>query len=553
MKIGLAQLNYHIGNFEDNVAKVKAAIKKGKQYDADLIIFSELSICGYPARDFLEFNDFIDSCYNAIETIAKECNGISAIVGAPCKNPSTQGKKLLNSAFFLSNGKIQSTHHKGLLPTYDIFDEYRYFEPASNFTIATCNDYKLAITICEDIWNIGDDTLYKSCPMDQLSKENPDLLINISASPFDYNHGKDRLSICKKNATKYKLPLFLVNHVGAQTELVFDGGSLAMNSNGEPVDQLPYFKEDIRFYNWRPETGSIKIDDPTSQIKSNNDAYSKTELIHNALILGIKDYFRKSNLKKAILGLSGGIDSAVTLAIACSALGKENVRAILMPSKFSSDHSITDAEKLAINLGCSYDIIAINEVTDCFEKTLAPYFKNKPFDVAEENLQARSRGVILMGLSNKFGYVLFNTSNKSETAVGYGTLYGDMAGGLSVLGDVYKTEVYALARSININKEIIPQHIIDKPPSAELRPDQKDSDSLPDYETLDKILEQYIELKKGPNEIIKLGFDPKTTRRILKMVNNNEYKRYQTPPIIRISPKAFGMGRRMPIVGKYLT
>ena len=552
MKIGLAQLNYHIGNFENNVVKVKSALADGKKQGVDLMIFSELSICGYPPRDFLEFNSFIESCALAIDSIAKDCIGISAIVGAPSPNPRAHGKKLLNSAFYLSEGSIQSVHNKGLLPTYDIFDEYRYFEPASSFQIANCKGKKLAITICEDIWNLGENTLYKTCPMDELSKQNPDILINISASPFDYNHGSDRLKICKQNTQKYNLPLFLVNHVGAQTELVFDGGSLVMSSDGTTIDQLAYFKEDIQVYNWNSETGTITICGDKKTPKSKNNA-SKIELIYNALVVGIKDYFKKSNLSKAILGLSGGVDSAVTLAIACTALGKENVRAVLMPSKYSSDHSIADAEQLSLNLGCKYDIIGIEELADCFDKTLKPYFENKPFDVAEENIQARTRGVILMGLSNKFGYVLFNTSNKSETAVGYGTLYGDMAGGLSVLGDVYKTDVYELANYINQHKELIPQHIIEKPPSAELRPDQKDSDSLPDYAILDKILEQYIEQRKGPAEIINLGFDAELVHRILKMVNANEYKRYQTPPIIRVSPKAFGMGRRMPIVGKYLS
>jgi NAD+ synthase (glutamine-hydrolysing) len=544
VKIALAQLNYHIGNFEDNQRKVIDAIRKAKKLNADLVIFAELAITGYPPRDFLEFDDFIHKCEDSIQCTAKECVGIAAILGAPSKNPEIKGKDLYNTAYFLSDGKIKSLHHKSLLPNYDVFDEYRYFEPNTEFNIAEYKGKKLAITICEDLWNIGDDLLYRNNPMDELVKQNPDIIINIAASPFHYQQADWRKKKLLENVAKYKLSLFYVNHVGAQTELLFDGGSLVINSEGVVVDELTYFEEDFRIYD---------LDDiETFKNKPIIEPPSKIALIHDALVMGIKNYFGKLGFKKAILGLSGGIDSAVTLVFAVEALGKDNVRSVLMPSPFSSNHSITDAEKLAQNLGSPYDIIPINDSFEVMKETLKPVFKDMPDDITEENIQARLRGLILMAISNKFGSILLNTSNKSEAAVGYGTLYGDMNGGLSVLGDVYKTEVFELARYINSKMEIIPENTIIKPPSAELRPDQKDSDSLPDYEILDKILYQYIEHRKGPNELIRMGFDETTVYRILKLVNTNEYKRYQTPPTLRISPKAFGMGRRMPIVGKYL-
>jgi NAD+ synthase (glutamine-hydrolysing) len=356
------------------------------------------------------------------------------------------------------------------------------------------------------------------------------------------------------NAAKYKLPLFYVNHVGAQTELIFDGGSMVVDGEGNVIDEMNYFEEDLRLYEYSGKEAkclhSKRSENPTAEMRN---PQSEIRMIHDALVLGICDYFGKIGFKQAILGLSGGIDSAVVAVLAARALGNENVRCVLLPSRFSSDHSIMDAEDLAKNLGAPYDIISISDVVQSLEDTLAPYFRGLPFSVAEENLQARARGVILMGLSNKFGYILLNTTNKSEAAVGYGTLYGDMCGGLSVLGDVYKTQVYKLAEHINKDKEVIPQNTIVKPPSAELRPNQKDSDSLPEYDVLDKVLFEYIEKRKGPRELMEMGFDEQLVRRTLRLVNTNEYKRAQTPPILRVSPKAFGQGRRMPIVGKYLS
>ena len=546
MKIALAQLNYHIGNFEENEQKIIRSIHTAKEQQADLVVFAELAISGYPPRDFLEFDDFINKCLASIHRIAKHCVGIAAIVGSPTKNPDIKGKDLFNTAFFLADGKVYSKHHKTLLPNYDIFDEYRYFEPNSIYKTIRYKDKTIALTICEDLWNIGDDLLYRGNPMDELYKQNPDIIINIAASPFHYEQAKRRKEKLLENVHKYKLPLFYVNHVGAQTELLFDGGSLVMNSQGKIVNELNYFEEDLKVFDIQ-KIGRANSD------RSNEISVTKTELIHDALIMGIKNYFKKLGFSKAILGLSGGIDSAVTLVLAARALGPENIRAILLPSQFSSDHSVKDAEDLAKNMGTPYEIILIKDAYQSINKSLKPVFNDLPFDLTEENIQARIRGVFLMALSNKFGYILLNTSNKSEAAVGYGTLYGDMNGGLSVLGDVYKTEVFELASYINQKKEIIPQNTIKKPPSAELRPDQKDSDSLPEYTILDEILFHYIEQRKGPQELIKMGYDEKIVHRILRLVNINEYKRYQTPPILRVSPKAFGMGRRMPIVAKYLS
>jgi NAD+ synthase (glutamine-hydrolysing) len=543
MKIAIAQLNYHIGNFESNQNKMITAINKAKSQNADLVVFAELAISGYPPRDFLEFDDFIERCWNATEEVAKACSDIAAVVGLPTKNNNPAGKALFNSAAFLADGKVSDIIHKSLLPTYDVFDEYRYFEPNTEFHCVDYKGKKLAITVCEDIWNLGVDDLYRIKPMDVLIKEKPDVIINIAASPFHYEQAERRKNIMKANIDKYNLPLFYANHVGAQTELLFDGGSLAYNAKGELVGELNYFEEDLQVF---------ELDMLPKAIQS-KEKPQKIALIHDALVMGIKNYFQKLGFKKAVLGLSGGIDSAVTMVLAAKALGAENVHAILLPSQYSSDHSVKDAEDLAKNLRSPFEIIPIQNIFKSIENELKPQFKDLPFNIAEENIQARVRGVLLMALSNKFGYILLNTSNKSESAVGYGTLYGDMNGGLSVLGDVYKVDVFELARYINRNEEVIPWNTINKPPSAELRPDQKDSDSLPEYEILDAILFQYIEKRKGPREIIAMGYEENLVNRVLKLVNISEYKRYQTPPILRVSTKAFGMGRRMPIVAKYLS
>lgn len=560
MKIAIAQQNYHIGNFESNTNKIISAIEEAKLQQADLIVFSELAVCGYPPRDFLEFDDFIERCKSAIDIIAQHADMIGVLVGAPQRNEIKEGKDLFNAAFFLYEKKIQGVAHKTLLPTYDVFDENRYFEPAYEWNIIEFKGKKLAVTVCEDIWNLGQNPLYRICPMDKLMEQQPDVMINLSASPFDYTHAENRKAIVKANVLKYKLPMFYCNCVGSQTEIVFDGASLVFDAAANLCGKLPVFEEGTGYYTLNDD-GSIAdgILEPASRMPDAEitpfqlDSKMNIEQIYNALVLGIKDYFGKMNFKQAIVASSGGIDSAVTLALAVAALGKANVRAILMPSQFSTGHSVSDAEELSKNLDNPYDILPIKNIFDQFTSDLKPIFKDLPFSVAEENIQSRIRGNLVMAIANKFNYILLNTSNKSELATGYGTLYGDMAGGLGVLGDCYKLQVFELARYINRNGEIIPENIITKPPSAELRPGQKDSDSLPEYDTLDPILYQYIERREGPKEIKALGFDAALVDRILRMVNLNEYKRNQFCPIIRVSPKAFGVGRRVPIVGKYLS
>ena len=560
MKIAVAQQNYHIGNFSANVQKIIHAIAEARSKGAELILFSELSVCGYPPRDFLEFDDFIDKCKAAIDQIKVHATDIAVIVGAPDRNPDPKGKDLFNAAYFLYEGEVRAIVYKTCLPTYDVFDEYRYFEPARQWQLIPFKGKKIAVTICEDIWNLGNNPLYTHCPMDELIGQQPDFMLNLSASPFDYTHVEDRKAILKQNIQRYHLPIIYCNAVGSQTELVFDGGSLIMDKDANLVQQLPLFEEAMAIVELT-ETGSFRvpIKETAQQLPNEEldplqlDAQLCTAEIYQALVLGIRDYFAKMGFTKAILGSSGGIDSAVTLALATAALGKENVTAVLLPSPYSTSHSVDDAVQLSKNLDNPYTILPIEAGYQALLQTLQPQFGNLPFSIAEENLQSRIRGTLLMGLANKFGYVLLNTSNKSELATGYGTLYGDMAGGLSVLGDCYKLQVYALARFINREKEIIPTSIITKPPSAELRPDQKDSDSLPDYSLLDPLLYLYIEKRKSPAAIKAMGYAPDLVDRILKLVNTNEYKRNQFCPIIRISPKAFGMGRRMPIVGKYLS
>ncbi len=542
MKIALAQLNFHIGNFETNTDKIIQTIQQAKADGAHLVVFPELAVCGYPPLDFLDFRDFIRKCLSCISSIAEHTQSIGVIVGSPSFNPVLKGKNLFNSAFFIQDGKTAGIVNKSLLPNYDVFDEYRYFEPGRYSHCIECNGIKMALTICEDLWNEEDDPLYQFCPMDELITEHPKLIINIAASPFDYQHAEKRKNILKRNALKYNLPVVYVNHVGGQTEMLFDGGSLVMNEQGEVIHQLKYFSEDY-----------CVIDFPfKSKTKVTRKEPEKIERIHDALIMGIRDYFGKQGFKQATLGLSGGIDSAVVLALAAEALGRENVFPVMMPSPFSSAHSVSDSEELAARLGIRCITLPVHQPFQSYLDLLKPVFNDLPFDVTEENIQARIRGTLLMALSNKFGYILLNTSNKSELAVGYGTLYGDMCGGLSVIGDVYKTEVYELAHYINRHQKIIPENIITKPPSAELRPNQKDTDSLPPYETLDAILRLYIEQQYGPVRIVEAGFDEGLVLKVLRMVNRNEHKRFQAPPILRVSPKAFGLGRRLPIVGKYL-
>ena len=546
MNIALAQLNYIIGDIEGNTIKILAEVDAAKAANVDLVVFSELAICGYPPKDLLDYPSFIERCELALDTIRIASNEIGVLVGSPSLSGLAKGKKLYNSAFFFSDQKLLAKVNKTLLPTYDIFDEYRYFETNNVFECVDFKGERIAVTICEDLWNLDNEKLYHVTPMDELIKQNPTVMINLSGSPYSYNHVEKRRTRMQLNAKTYSLPLFYVNQVGGNTDLLFDGGSMFINRLGDIVEECEFYNEDFKVIQW----------DSSTLYEDNHQEYYDYDigLIHDALVMGVRDYFSKVGFKNAVLGSSGGIDSAVVHAIAAEALGAEHVKAITMPSKYSSSGSVDDAQKLAQNLGSPFSIIPIKKAFDAFEETLADEFIGTEPNVTEENLQARSRGIILMAYSNKFGNMVLNTSNKSESAVGYSTLYGDMCGGLSVIGDLYKEQVYELARFINRYGEVIPYEIVNKEPSAELRPDQKDIDSLPPYPVLDKILFHYIEGKKGWQEIVDLnleGADDILIRKIIRMVDRNEYKRFQAPPTLRISHKAFGFGRSMPIVARY--
>jgi NAD+ synthase (glutamine-hydrolysing) len=542
LKIGLSQINVTIGDIQGNTQKIIDNIRKAKNQNLDLICFPELTICGYIPHDLLEYDHFIDACEDALNQIRFESDDMGIIVGAPCRSHLPDGKKLYNSAYLFHNQKLVKRIDKTLLPTYDIFDEYRYFEPNRIFETVPFKDENIAITICEDLWNLGEDKLYPITPMDELMKHQPTLMINLSASPYNYTKSEIRRERMEENAKHYQLPLVYANQVGANTEVLFDGKSLIIDKTGKILFQLPAFEEGFQVFDTN-ENYNPKHIPPCETIPD----------IHDALIMGIRDYFSKLNIKNAVLGVSGGIDSAVVMALACEALGSENVTGLLMPSPYSSEGSVTDSELLANNLVAKYHIVPISSIYQNFKDTLSPIFNGRKEDVTEENIQARCRGVLLMAYSNKMGGIVLNTSNKSESAVGYTTLYGDMCGGLSVIGDLYKEQVYAIARYINEkhHREVIPNSIITKPPSAELRPGQKDEDSLPPYPVLDQILFQYIEQKNSIDGIIALGFEPETVKRIISLVNRNEYKRFQAAPNLRISEKAFGFGRRIPIVGKF--
>ncbi len=546
MKIAIAQQNYIAGDFEGNYQKIVQAVDTAFAQGADILLLAELTVCGYPARDFLDYRDFTHRSLQVVQRVADYAkNKLAVVIGTPTFNPVLDGKDLYNSACFLVDGNIEFTANKALLPTYDIFDEYRYFEPAKEFNVLEYKGYKIALTVCEDIWNIkNENPLYPMSPMDELVRQSPDLMLNLSASPFARGHARNRKEIVKANAIQYNVPVFYCNQYGAQTDIIFDGGSIVCSPYGKIYEELSYFEESVMTF----DLESVKNYQGADQEQQEEDI----TLVHDALVLGIRDYFAKSGFKKAIAGLSGGVDSALVVALAAKALGPENIFSVLMPSQYSSDHSINDSLKLVENLGSPHAIMPIKDVFDAFEQTLVPHFEGLPPNVTEENLQSRIRAVYLMAFSNKFGYILLNTSNKSEAAVGYGTLYGDMCGAIGVIGDLYKTQVYELCRYINRDGEIIPENILTKAPSAELRPDQKDSDSLPDYDILDKILYQYIERCQSPQEIAAQGFDTALVQRVLKLVNNAEFKRFQTPPYLRVSPRAFGVGRRLPIVARYL-
>lgn len=544
MKIALAQLNYCVGNFEQNTKKIIDAALKAKAEGADLVAFSELSICGYFPFDCLEFSDFIEKCQWALDQIAEKCHDVPVLVGTPLHNGIEGQKPLFNAAVFMYQGKRQvfKKKHIGYNP---LFDERKYFEASHDEDqLLELAGHRIAVTLGDDLANHGSDPMLMENRMDELVSLKPDLCIAMAASAFDYTMPRYRCDVLRQTVLKHELPLLMVNQVGAQTHLIFDGGSMAFASNGYIDTTLPFFEETVQMI----ETDSL------CYYRTAEDRLAiseKASLIHDALVLGVRDYFQKMGFKNAIIGLSGGLDSALVTYFAAQALGAENVRVVLLPSQFSTDHSVSDAVALAEKLGVHYDTVAIKPLYDGFEASLKPFFEGRPFDVTEENLQARIRGVVLMAFSNKFGNVLLNTSNKSEAAVGYGTLYGDMCGGLSVIGDVYKSEAYELARFINRTDEIIPWHTIEKAPSAELRPNQKDSDSLPDYAILDQILYQYIECSKSAEEIVTQGFDKAMVERTIRLVNRNEFKRHQVAPILRVSPRAFGTERVIPIVAKF--
>ncbi|MGB9720281.1 MAG: NAD+ synthase [bacterium] len=546
MKITLAQLNPVVGDIDANLAKLNQAIKQAKDENSDLIVFPELFLSGYPPQDLLERKWFIKKIERAIEEILKLSSfypDMGIILGAPLFSYKNTGRGLYNSALLIYRGLINHIQPKSLLPTYDVFDEARYFDPAPEIKPIKFKDETIGISICEDAWNIPElwhRQFYEIDPIQILAQKGATVLINISASPFTMGKEEIRYKILQSHTKKYHIPLVFVNQVGANDELIFDGRSMVISRDGEPIDVLPGFDECVK---------TIEID---AEGKSGNYApIDHIESVYDALVLGVRDYTRKCGFEKVVLGLSGGIDSALVACIAVKAIGKDNVIGVTMPGPFSSKGSIDDSKKLAENLGIDFKMILINETYESYLKTLNQIFANKQMDTTEENIQARIRGNILMALSNKFGYLVLTTGNKSELAVGYCTLYGDMSGGLAVLADVPKTLVYEIAKFINRKKEIIPLAIIKKPPSAELRPNQLDQDTLPPYEILDPILQYYIEDGMSKEEILKKGYKSEIVDWVIKAVNKNEYKRRQAPPGLKVTSKAFGLGRRMPIAAKF--
>jgi NAD+ synthase (glutamine-hydrolysing) len=530
MKIAIAQINTTVGDIQGNFEKIISNIKKAKNEHADLVVFPELTLTGYPPRDLLIKNSFVKKNIEVLNNLVNYTENIAVIVGFV----DEKNGKLFNAAAFISNKKIVEIYHKIHLPNYDVFDEKRYFNAGSVPSLFKFKGVKLGLTICEDIW-------VDNGPATDLSKNGAELIINISASPFHAGKEKIRLNVVAKQAKENNIPIVYCNLIGGQDDLIFDGRSYVINNKGKLIQQSKSFTEELSYISNFKDKAEIEF------IENENES------IYNALVLGVKDYFRKNGFKNTVIGLSGGIDSALTAAIAVDALGKNNVRGVTMPSKFSSTGSISDSLDLAENLEIPCDVIPIKDIYTSYLKTLKIQFANTKFNVAEENIQARIRGNILMALSNKFGYLVLTTGNKSESSVGYSTLYGDMAGGLAVISDVLKTKVYELSKYINEakGKEIIPVSTITKPPSAELREDQKDSDSLPEYNILDPILKAYVEDDLGKEAIIDLGFKEATVTRIISLVDRNEYKRQQAALGLRITSRAFGQGRRMPITNRW--
>jgi NAD+ synthetase len=550
MNIRLAQLNPTIGDIDGNVSLIKEAMSQAEANGIDLLVLPELVVCGYPPMDLIERPAFREAIYEANTNIVDSSGETALLFGTVTPNHDT-GRHCFNSALFVQNGSITAEIHKTLLPTYDVYDELRYFEPGRKpFECVDFQGRQLGITICEDIWHNFELSYlsYDVNPTRELAAAGAEAIFNVSASPYSRNKPRRRQRMLQQHAEHQGIPIFYANQVGGNTELVSDGDSMAINSWAKVIGRAPLFEEAHIDLAWAADT-------VTNMGASRAEVPPTIEQMFNALVVGLRDYLRKTGIANdVILGLSGGIDSALVAAIATEALGSENVVAITMPSKFSSEGSISDSEKLAHNLGIKLHELAIKDIYDQFTDRLSPLFADTSFGVAEENLQPRIRGTLLMAYSNKFGNMLLNTGNKSELATGYCTLYGDMSGGLGVISDLYKTDVYDMARWLNneyFEKDIIPKSIIDKPPSAELRPDQKDADSLPPYEVLDPILKAYIEEQCSEQDIANRGFDIETVQRITALVDMNEYKRYQAVPGLKVNDKAFGTGRRWPIVQRW--
>ena len=549
MKFGLLQLNSTVGDFSANVQKLSDGYEEACRQGADFVIAPELFLCGYPPRDLLLREDFVQQNLQALDRIASKIRQIPLCTGFVDRNPNRPGKPLRNSAAVLQNGHVIERFTKSLLPTYDVFDEARYFEPADEVAVFRYLDISLGITICEDIWNDEDfwpERLYRADPVKALTLQGANLILNLSASPWHQGKERTRLAMIQKLAADERIPLLQVNLVGANDELIFDGHSAALNQKGEIVALGKGFEEEILV---------VELDSETlGPIRESQRTWPDPECqLFAALSLGVRDYVRKCGFKSVICGLSGGIDSALTAVVAVEAIGAENVLGVGMPSKFSSEGSLKDAEKLARNLGIRFERIPIGPIVTAMESQLNPHFSGLERNETEENIQSRLRGVILMALSNKFGSLVLTTGNKSELSVGYCTLYGDMCGALAVIADLLKTEVYRVSKWVNRNKEIIPAETIDKPPSAELRPDQKDEDSLPDYRILDDILKAYVVENLSREEIVARGIDSAIVKDVINKITFSEYKRRQSAPGLKVSPRAFGMGRRVPIAQRFRT
>jgi len=543
VKIALGQINPTVGDFSGNSAKIIDFSNRAKAAGANLILFPELSVCGYPPRDLVERSSFIENNRKAAEDIAAKTRGIAVICGVVTPAHAETGKSVMNSAVWLEDGKVVRQQSKMLLPTYDVFDEMRNFAPAASQSVFSFGGKKMALTICEDAWNdkrFWNKRLYTADPVELLMQAGGDFVLNISASPFWIGKRELRRDMLAAIARNYKVPVVLVNQVGGNDSLVFDGSSLVLDPSGNVVAQGKSFEEDLVLFETDPLSGEM-----------HDQVAGEEGSVYSALVLGTRDYVHKCGFEKVIIGLSGGIDSALTAAIAVDAVGAKNVIGVGMPGPYSSQGSIDDARQLAENLGVRFELLCITDIFESYRKTLHDVFAGMKEDVTEENLQSRARGGLLMALSNKFRALVLSTGNKSELGVGYCTLYGDMVGGLAVISDVPKTLVYRLSHYVNSRRPVIPQASLEKPPSAELRPDQKDSDSLPPYEVLDAILEDYVEDAHTAEQIAReRGFDLALVKRVLHMVDLAEYKRQQAAPGIKISAKAFGYGRRFPIAAK---